>query len=130
MAKLNERIKERRLAKGLTLLEVAEKLGVKEATAQRYESGAIKNIPYETVEYLATILDCSPEYLMGWTNRINRKSIYHKIPNEALMVNEDNNTYGSNVAAHRDSDENWTPEELKKIEEYKQLLLDARNNKK
>ena len=39
MAEINDRIKERRLAAGKTLLEVAEYLGVKEATAQRYESG-------------------------------------------------------------------------------------------
>ena len=44
MATLQERIKERRLASGFTLLEVAEMLGVKEATMQRYESGEIKNM--------------------------------------------------------------------------------------
>ena len=38
MAEINDRIKERRLAAGKTLLEVAEYLGVKEATAQRYEA--------------------------------------------------------------------------------------------
>lgn len=42
MAEINDRIKERRLAAGKTLLEVAEYLGVKEATAQRYESGEIR----------------------------------------------------------------------------------------
>ena len=46
---LNQRIKERRLAQGLTLAQVAEKLGVKEATVQRYESGDIKNIKHEFV---------------------------------------------------------------------------------
>ncbi len=40
--KLNERIKEMRTLKNMTLLEVAEILGVKEATMQRYESGEIK----------------------------------------------------------------------------------------
>ncbi|MDF2858355.1 MAG: helix-turn-helix domain protein [Neobacillus sp.] len=34
------------------------------------------------------------------------------------------------IAAHKDGYENWTPDELEKIEEYKQLLLAARNNKK
>lgn len=72
MAKLNDRIKERRLEVGLTLLEVAERLHVKEATAQRYESGEIKNIKHTTVAELANILMCSPEYLMGWTDHVNR----------------------------------------------------------
>ena len=50
---LNQRIKERRLAQGLTLAQVAEKLGVKEATVQRYESGDIKNIKHETIYKLS-----------------------------------------------------------------------------
>ena len=107
MSVLNDRIKERRLAQGMTLLEVANKLGVKEATMQRYESGEIKNVKQETVVKLAEIFDCTPSYLMGWDNTIT-------IPT---------------IAAHKEDNENWTKEELDKIEEYKQLLLAARNNK-
>lgn len=66
MSILNERIKQRRLALNLTLLYVAEQLGVKEATVQRYESGDIKNIKHETITQLAEVLKCSPAYLMGW----------------------------------------------------------------
>ena len=68
MSKLSERIKERRTAYDYTLFEVAEKLGVKESTMQRYESGQIKNIPYESIVTLADIFNCSPSYLMGWTD--------------------------------------------------------------
>ncbi len=71
MSKLCERIRERRAACGLTLLEIAERLGVKEATVQRYESGEIKNIKHETVRALADIFGCSPQYLMGWTDRLS-----------------------------------------------------------
>ena len=63
---LNERIKERRMQLGMTLLDVANELGVKEATAQRYESGKIKNIKHETILRLSDVLHCSPAYLMGW----------------------------------------------------------------
>lgn len=66
MAKIHARIKERREAVGLTLAQLAELTGVKEATAQRWESGNIKTIKYETVEILAEALHCSPCYLMGW----------------------------------------------------------------
>lgn len=66
MSKINERIKERRLQMGLTLAEIADAIGVKEATAQRYESGAIKNISHETICRLSDTLHCSPSYLMGW----------------------------------------------------------------
>lgn len=71
MTKLQERIKERRSALGLTLLEIALRLGVKEATVQRYESGEIKNIKHETVAQLARILRCSPQYLMGWSDKLS-----------------------------------------------------------
>lgn len=106
MSVLQERIKERRTALGMTLLEVANRLGVKEATMQRYESGEIKNIKHETIVKLAEIFGCSPAYLCGW---------------EEAKV--------STVAAHKEDNINWTEEELSKIEEYKQLLLAARNNR-
>lgn len=66
MSALNNRIKEMRLARGLTLAQVADYLGVKEATAQRYESGAIKTIKYETIVNLANLFNCTPQYLMDW----------------------------------------------------------------
>lgn len=71
MSTLQERIKERRTKLNYTLLEIAEALGVKEATVQRYESGEIKNIKHDTIVALAEILKCSPQYLMGWTEQIN-----------------------------------------------------------
>jgi transcriptional regulator with XRE-family HTH domain len=118
MALLNERLKERRIAAGMTLLQVAELLGIKEATMQRYESGEIKNIKHETIAKLAEIYKCSPEYLMGWSDSLYRNKTKD---GEATLI--------ETVAAHRDV-EDWTPEELQKIEEYKQLLLAARKNKK
>lgn len=71
MTKLPERIKERRIALNLTLLDIANLIGVKEATAQRYESGEIKNIKHETIIELAKIFKCSPQYLMGWSDNLN-----------------------------------------------------------
>lgn len=66
MGILNERIKTMRIKRGYTLAYVAELLGIKEATMQRYESGEIKNIRHETISKLAEIYKCSPTYLMGW----------------------------------------------------------------
>lgn len=71
MATLQERIKERRIDCGMTLLQVANLLGIKEATVQRYESGDIKNIKHETIAQLANIFGCSPAYLMGWTDSLH-----------------------------------------------------------
>lgn len=61
-----ERLKEIRLQRGKTLMEVAEKLGKTEATVQRYESGNIKNPKADTIQELADVYNVSPAYLMGW----------------------------------------------------------------
>lgn len=65
---MKNRIREMRKRKGLTLLELANKLNVSESTVQRYESGNIVNLKYETIEALSNILDCDPTTLMGWTD--------------------------------------------------------------
>lgn len=67
MATYNERIKQLRIKNKLTLKEVADKLKITEATAQRYESGnGIKAVPYEKIVEYAEIFGCSPSYVMGW----------------------------------------------------------------
>ena len=63
----NERIKQLRKESGLTLKEVASRLGVMESTAQRYENN-IKSIPYEVIVAYSKIFRCSPAYIMGWSN--------------------------------------------------------------
>jgi transcriptional regulator with XRE-family HTH domain len=73
MSKVGSRIKERRLACGLTLLEVAENIGVSEATVQRYESGLIKNIPHEKISAISDVFHCSPSYIMGWVDDWGRE---------------------------------------------------------
>lgn len=60
------RMKERRTMLDLTLKQIAESLKISEATAQRYECGEIKNIPYEKLVMLAEVLHCTPSYLLGW----------------------------------------------------------------
>lgn len=53
---LKDRIKAARMAKGMTLDELAQRVGVKPPTIQRYESGAIKNIPDDRLELIAKAL--------------------------------------------------------------------------
>lgn len=61
-----DRIKKLRNELGLTLEEVAKKVGTSRQTIQRYESGEISNIPSDKIELLATVLKTSPAYIMGW----------------------------------------------------------------
>lgn len=66
MPTLGKRIKKRREALGLTLLDVAKAVGVSEATIQRYESGDIKNPKQPRIAALARALHVDANYLMGW----------------------------------------------------------------
>lgn len=63
----NDRIAYLRKKSDITLKDVAKRLGVSEATAQRYES-SIKNIPYEIIMKYALIFGVEPSYIMGWTD--------------------------------------------------------------
>lgn len=91
MALINDRIRQRRIEMGLTLKEVAEDLGVKEATVQRYESGAIKSIGHETIIELSDILHTNPSYLMGWNDKVlnidNGKRLARMSAVDTIMLN-------------------------------------------
>ncbi len=58
-------IKRRRKDLGITLKQIANKVGVSEATVQRWETGAIPNIRFSRIEKLAAALQISIEELMG-----------------------------------------------------------------
>ena len=62
---LAENLHARREALGLTLEAVASELGVNRSTILRFESGATKRIPIETIERLAAILKTSTAALIG-----------------------------------------------------------------
>ena len=61
-------LRKRRKELGLTLAQIADAMGVTEATVQRWESGNIKNVRYEKITRLAEVLKVSPSALMGWTD--------------------------------------------------------------
>ena len=70
-----KRMKEIRINKNITLKEIAEAVGCKEATIQRYESGnGIKNVSYETIVTIAETLEVTPQYLVGWESPSSNKA--------------------------------------------------------
>ena len=66
MANIHEKLRRLRLEKGMTLADVGKKIGVNEATVQRYESGQIRNIKQKTIVKLAELFSVAPLDLMGW----------------------------------------------------------------
>lgn len=59
-------IRERRMILGLTMKEVADKVGVSEATISRWESGEIANMRRGAIFSLSKALNISPNEIMGW----------------------------------------------------------------
>lgn len=65
---IGERIKKRRIELGLSVDQLADRLGKNRATVYRYESNEIEKFPTTVVEPLAKALNTSPGYLMGWSD--------------------------------------------------------------
>ena len=64
-----KKIKELRLARGLTLEQVATIVGVGKSTVRKWETGMIANMRRDKIAALANALGVTPEYLMGWEEK-------------------------------------------------------------
>ena len=62
-------LKRRRKELNLTLKDVAKRVGVTEATVQRWESGNIKSLRQGRISTLADVLETTPSKLMGWEEK-------------------------------------------------------------
>ena len=67
------KIKELRQAKGLTLEQVANVVGVGKSTVRKWETGMIANMKRDKIAALAKALGTTPAYLMGW-NEDNKQA--------------------------------------------------------
>lgn len=62
---IGSRIKQTRVEKGLSLEDVAKKVGVAKSTIQRYEAGAIEKIKLPVIESIAKELKVNSAWLLG-----------------------------------------------------------------
>ena len=60
------RLKSARKDRGLTLLELSQKVGLSEGNVQRYEAGNIANVSIAVLLKFASALYVPPEQLLGW----------------------------------------------------------------
>ena len=65
---IGQRIADTRIAKDLTMDDIAQKIGVAKSTIQRYEIGTIKKLKLPVIESIASALDVNPNWLIGKTN--------------------------------------------------------------
>ena len=79
-------LKNRREELGLTMKEVAEKVGVSEGTISRWESGEISNMKRDKIVALANALQISPAVIMGW--EIDEPKAYYLNDETAQIAQE------------------------------------------
>ena len=72
--KLAERIYLLRKAKGLTLEQVAQKVGVGKSTVRKWETGMIANMKRDKLASLAAALDTTPMFLIDWEKEEEKKN--------------------------------------------------------
>lgn len=101
---INELIKKRRLELGLTLKDVAYALGTAESTISRYESSNIQNMGIDKIIALSKVLQCSPTYLLGWSESCNY----------------------DNVLSQELKDDDYTEDEIIQIKEYAKFIKSNR----
>lgn len=65
---VGQRIKTLRKRQGLSIDELASRLGKNRTTIYRYENGDIENLPLGILDSLANALDTTPACLMGWND--------------------------------------------------------------
>ena len=118
---IGQRIKTKRKQNGLSIDELAYKLGKNRTTIYRYENGDIENLPLGILDSLANALNTTPAYLMGWESSNNATSVVYEA-NESVEVEYTSkwlDEIGVNIL---------NEEEYRKVMEYTKFLLSMREN--
>ena len=97
--KLCENLRNLRIAHKFTFKKLEESMkihgcDVSASTLQRYESGIIPNVPYDSIIALSEIYQVSPCTLMGW----DRAPLLNRIENELLYDFRKLNSVGKEKA--------------------------------
>jgi transcriptional regulator with XRE-family HTH domain len=131
-------LKDRRLELGLTMLEVAKRVGVSEATISRWESGDIDNMKRDKIALLAKALEISPLLIVGLDQEdisIDQEiiNLAQKIKNLPLekrkaikQITDAPTLHTQTIAAHRTDDptNELPPEARKSIEDFKKFIFE------
>lgn len=114
---IGQRIKSMRKQQGLSIDDLAYKLGKNRTTVYRYENGDIENLPLGILDSLANALNTTPAHLMGW-------EIDHEVTNyiQASDVKR--------IAEWRSEFDidRFSPDEHEKLMEYAKFLISLRND--
>ena len=117
---IGQRIKATRMRQGLSIDDLACKLGKNRTTIYRYENGDIENLPLGILDSLAAALNTTPGYLMGWDVAENNSSFIN-VPNgpqDSIYMTKWIDEFGTNA---------FDDEEYEKVMEYARFILSTRN---
>ena len=124
---IGKRIKQLRMNRGLSIDDLAAKLGKNRTTIYRYENGDIENLPLGILNPLAEVLDTTPGHLMGWNTK---EMVSTKISegDEEAVYSSVNETYVRHVEAWHKAFgmDPFTDEEHAKLMEYGKFLISMR----
>lgn len=83
---IKDKLKNRRKEIGLTMFEVAKKVGVSEATVSRWESGDIANMRRDKIVMLANALQVSPSFIVGWEDEEGNSNLSNDVDYEKYSL--------------------------------------------
>ena len=83
---LSRKIKELRLAKQMTLEQVADIVGVGKSTVRKWETGMIANMKRDKIALLAKALSTTPAELMGWKEETDVKNLIEVTEDEQKLL--------------------------------------------
>lgn len=84
---IGDRIRYRRMELNMSQDELAKRVGYKSRSSiQKIESA--RNLPITKIALMATALDCSPSYLMGWESELPKAATGHS-PATSVIVEPD-----------------------------------------
>lgn len=127
-------LRKQRTRKELTQKEVADFVGVTEATVSRWESGEIGNMRRDRIAKLAAILNISPLHLMGDINDPNHPwhdyskpdvHEYYTDPETALLAQEAHDNPDLRILF--DASRKLSPKDLKTVTALVRSLTEGKD---
>ena len=115
-------IKQNRLRLGLTMKELADQVGVSEATISRWESGEISNMKQSGIAALSKALGISPSIIMGWEEPDTSQGWY--LDSETAKAAQE---MYDNHRVLFDASRKLTPESIKEVEKFIEYQLAKEN---
>lgn len=80
-----DRIRSRRIELNMSYQDLANKTGLSKSTLQRYETGAIKNMPLDKLKILSNALDVSQTYILGLDEEYTHATSLSKTYFDSIM---------------------------------------------